>query len=142
MIEITHEHINIIKSSWRLLQRMEPLMVGDIFYGKLFSDVPSMQHLFRSSRMEQANKFMAMMDAIVARMDELDKLTFGIQQLAVRHIHYGVKREHYQPVGAALLWTLEQTLGPDWNEEVAEAWTSCYTILVELMVNPVYSIKE
>jgi hemoglobin-like flavoprotein len=31
--------------------------------------------------------------------------------LAKRHVDYGVKAADYTPVGAALLWTLEQGLG-------------------------------
>jgi hemoglobin-like flavoprotein len=57
-----------------------------------------------------------------------------VTKLAKRHVKYGVTPQQYQPVGAALLWTLEKGLGTNWNEELAEAWTLCYTTLSEAMI--------
>jgi hemoglobin-like flavoprotein len=54
--------------------------------------------------------------------------------LAQRHVKYGVEPKHYEPVGAALLWTLEKGLGTNWNEEVKEAWTLCYVTLSGAMI--------
>ena len=66
------------------------------------------------------------------------ELTEDIKQLAIRHVAYGVKITHYKFVGEALLWTLEQGLGKDWNEEVESAWTACYTTLSETMIKAAY----
>jgi nitric oxide dioxygenase len=38
-------------------------------------------------------------------------------------------------VGQALLWTLEQGLGPSWTPEVAVAWIGAYTTLSEFMIS-------
>ncbi len=43
--------------------------------------------------------------------------------------------EQYAPVGAALLWTLEKGLGPDFTPEVKAAWTETYTALAGVMSN-------
>ena len=51
-----------------------------------------------------------------------------------RQVSYGAKPKHYDPVDKALLWTLEKGLGKDWKPEVAAAWTKCYTILVDAML--------
>ena len=42
---------------------------------------------------------------------------------------------HYAPVGAALLWTLEKGLGPDFTPEVKAAWTDTYTALAGVMTD-------
>ena len=39
------------------------------------------------------------------------------------------------PVGAALLWTLEKGLGPDFTPETRAAWTEAYTALAGVMTN-------
>jgi hemoglobin-like flavoprotein len=44
-----------------------------------------------------------------------------------------VQDSHYDTVGAALLWTLEQGLGAAFTAEVREAWTETYTILATVM---------
>jgi len=41
--------------------------------------------------------------------------------------------EHYDTVGAALLWTLENGLGQAWTPEVAAAWTELYELLSGIM---------
>ena len=36
-------------------------------------------------------------------------------------------------MGGALLWTLEQGLGPDFTPDVKAAWTTVYTVLATTM---------
>ncbi len=40
---------------------------------------------------------------------------------------------HYDSVGAALLWTLEQGLGDAWTAEVKAAWAAAYALLAGVM---------
>jgi hemoglobin-like flavoprotein len=40
---------------------------------------------------------------------------------------------HYDTVGAALIWTLEQGLGDDFTPEVQAAWLDVYTVLADTM---------
>jgi hemoglobin-like flavoprotein len=53
--------------------------------------------------------------------------------LGQRHKGYGMAAAHYAPVGAALLWTLEKGLGPDFTPEVKAAWNETYTALAGVM---------
>ena len=53
--------------------------------------------------------------------------------LGRRHAHYGVTDSHYDTVGAALVWTLEQGLGSDWTPEVKAAWHGAYSVLAGVM---------
>ena len=52
-----------------------------------------------------------------------------------RHVSYGVKAEHYDIVGATLLWTLEQGLGDNFTDEVKEAWTIAYGLIAGTMID-------
>jgi nitric oxide dioxygenase len=45
-----------------------------------------------------------------------------------------VAAEHYAPVGAALIWTLEQGLGDAFTAETREAWIAAYTLLSGVMI--------
>ena len=56
-----------------------------------------------------------------------------VETLGRRHRGYGVTAQHYESVGAALLWTLEQGLGKAWTPEAAEAWTQLYGLLSAVM---------
>jgi len=58
-----------------------------------------------------------------------------VKELGKRHKGYGVTEDQYAPVGAALLWTLEKGLGPDWTPELQAAWMETYTALAGVMAN-------
>lgn len=75
-----------------------------------------------------------MLSMIVGRLNNLEELTEDISEMAKRHAGYGVKPEHYKIAGDALLWTLHQGLGPDWDDEVKEAWANCYQMLASTMI--------
>jgi nitric oxide dioxygenase len=53
-----------------------------------------------------------------------------------------VRRDHYRPVGLALLWTLERSLGPQWTPDLAAAWTAAYTTLSDYMIGEAYGRSE
>ena len=132
---MTAEQIALVKKTWKIFREMDPVLIGDVFYSKLFIDVPHVKQLFRIPRPEQSKKLIEMLSAIVGRLDRLDELTEDIRQLATRHVGYGVRAEDYKAVGRALIWTLQQGLGSDWDDDVAAAWTCCYKILSDTMIN-------
>jgi hemoglobin-like flavoprotein len=132
---MTAEQTILIKKTWKMFRSIDPALVGDAFYSKLFSDTPALRKMFPKNMNEQYRKLMDMLSTVVARLDNLNELTDDIAAMAQRHVQYGVRPAHYKLVGKALLWTLEQGLGNDWTEEVKEAWITCYTILSETMIN-------
>jgi len=131
---MTDEQIALVKRTWKIFREIDPALIGDVFYSKLFIEVPQVKHLFKTSRDIQSKKLVEMLSTIVGRLDRLDELTEDIKQLALRHVDYGVKVTHYREVGAALLWMLQQGLGADWNKEVEAAWGACYETLASTMI--------
>ena len=131
---MTQQEIQLIKSSWILLQKMDPVLIGDAFYSKLFLEAPQIRTLFKSSRLEQAHKLISTLSVMVHQLEKSDHLTHAVEQLAIRHVHYGVKPEHYGLIGDTLLWTLEKLLKDNWNDDLHQAWTTCYKILSETMI--------
>ena len=131
---MTNNQINLVKKTWMIFQKIDPVLVGDVFYEKLFTDRPSFRLMFKKSKQEQSKKLVEMLNYIVSHLDALDGVGHEIRELAVRHTQYGVEPTHYQSLGTALLWTLQQGLGSDWNEEVKEAWSSCYCMLSDAMI--------
>jgi hemoglobin-like flavoprotein len=57
----------------------------------------------------------------------------AVKELGLRHVGYGVKDEHYDTVGSALLWTLGQGLGDEFTTELEDAWTKVYQLLAGTM---------
>jgi nitric oxide dioxygenase len=108
---------------------------AELFYGRLFEIAPQVKPMFKSDITEQGAKLMKMIGMAVNSLTNLDALVPVVENLAVGHVAYGVKDEHYAIVGEALIWTLEQGLGDAFTEEVKEAWLAVYTVLSTTMIN-------
>jgi len=100
-----------------------------MFYQRLFLLDPALTRLFPGDMKEQGRRLMQMIALAVRGLDRLDTLVAVVEELGRRHADYGVRPEHYESVGAALLWTLEQVLGAGFTTEVREAWTVVYGVL-------------
>ena len=131
---MTKKQILLVQQSWKIFRAISPEFLGDVFYSKLFVELPLVKKLFVHSMVPQYQKLIDMLSLIVGRLDQLEILTEDIRQMAKRHVTYGVKRSHYKAVGEALLWTLEQGLGVDWSEELKEAWSLCYGAIAGQMM--------
>ncbi len=104
-----------------------------IFYDRLFDIAPPMRELFKGDLAEQKRKLMATIKVAVAGLDDPERLVPVVQDLGRRHKDYGVKDADYGTVGDALLWTLEQGLGPAFTPDVRAAWTAVYMLLAGVM---------
>jgi hemoglobin-like flavoprotein len=129
---MTPNDIELVQKSWK---QVTPIAgtAAELFYGRLFSLDPALQSLFKGDMKEQGRKLMSMIGVAVAGLSRLDVIVPAVQDLGRRHAKYGVKAQHYETVGAALLWTLGQGLGEKFTPEVREAWTKTYGILAATM---------
>ena len=84
---------------------------------------------------EQGRKLMTMIRVAVANLDRLDEIVPAVEALGERHARYGVENSHYETVGTALIWTLEQGLGEDFTPETRQAWVEVYGVLTSVMQN-------
>jgi len=109
-----------------------------IFYNRLFEVAPSVKVMFPEDMTEQRRKLMATLAVVVKGLSDLPSILPAASALAIRHVSYGARREHYPVVGAALLYTLEKGLGEAWTPEVADAWTAAYGALSGFMMSEAY----
>ncbi len=109
-----------------------------LFYDRLFEIAPDVKPLFRGDMKEQGKKLMGTLAVVVGGLTRLETILPAASGLAKKHVAYGVDATHYAPVGAALLWTLEKGLGPDWTPELAAAWTTAYATLSGYMISEAY----
>ena len=114
---------------------MDPIrdQAAALFYGRLFELDPSLRPLFKGDMAEQGRKLMNMLATAAMGLDRLDGIVGEVQALGRRHVAYGVQDAHYDTVGAALLWTLEQGLGDAFTPQVKAAWAEAYTLLAGTM---------
>ena len=134
---MTPTDIGLVQSSFA---KVAPLAdeAGTIFYQRFFEIAPEVKPLFRGDMDEQGRMFMSMLTVAVNGLGAFDSLAPALRDLAVRHAGLGVKAEHYAPLGAALIWVMEQNLGEDFTEEVRNAWISVYGALSQVMIEAAY----
>lgn len=139
---MTANEIHLVKYSWSVVERIDPVVAGGIFYKRLFESAPYLKPMFSESIPVQSKKLMTMISYVINRLDKLDTILEDIKNLARRHVKYGVQKEHYELVGAALLWTLEQALAALWTNEVKQAWANCYGLLSSAMLQATVEAPE
>ena len=129
---MTPDQIKLVQQSWT---RVHPIAdtAAALFYQKLFELDPALRSMFKRDMKEQGQLLMQMIAVAVKSLSNLEKLVPAVEALGRRHCGYGVTAQHYATVGEALLWTLEQGLGDDFNAEVREAWTLTYLTLASTM---------
>ena len=131
---MTNKQIDLVKSSWAIVATIDPVTVGGLFYNRLFEIAPQLKSMFRNPVPEQSKKLLAMINYVISKLDKLEDILDEVAKLAKRHVKYGVREEHYEIVGGALLWTLEQALANLFTNEVKQAWVNCYNLLASAML--------
>jgi hemoglobin-like flavoprotein len=112
-----------------------------LFYDRLFELDPTVRPLFADDLTEQGRKLMATLKVAVNGLTKLETIIPAVQALGARHQALGIEDQHYDTVGAALLWTLEQSLGDAFTAEVKEAWAATYTLVAGVMKDAARQIE-
>jgi len=133
-MSLTQNQITLIQQSFA---KVEPIAdkAAEIFYAKLFELDPYLKPLFKGSMVNQGSKLMQTLKVAVAGLDNLSAIVPVLENLAARHVDYGVRPQDYITVGNALLYTLETGLGDAYTSDVSEAWTDLYTLITQVMTN-------
>ena len=134
---MTSDQIDLVQSSFA---KVVPIAdaAAELFYGRLFEIAPEVKPLFRNDMREQGRKLMTTLGVVVGSLKNLEAVLPAAKALAVKHVGYGVTAAHYEPVGAALIWTLEKGLGEDFTLETKNAWISTYVALSGVMIAEAY----
>jgi len=108
---------------------------ADLFYDRLFELAPEVRPMFAQDLSAQKKKLIDTLAYAVDSLSQPDKLGPELVALGERHADYGTKVEHFTPVGAAMLWALEQVLGEAFTPAVADAWETVYGELSNAMID-------
>lgn len=137
---LTQKDKDDVQRSWAQASDKKAIEdMGTIFYKQLFTLNPDLLELFSfkdEPNMYESNKLRVQgsrvfrsVAAACSMVNDVDKLVPKLQVLGRAHVGMGVLPAHFPTVGAALLHTLEVTLGNDWNPSLKKSWTKVYGII-------------
>lgn len=114
-------------------------LLASRFYDRLFEIDPSTKPMFRHDMAEQRKKLLQTLAVVVHSLDDLGAIVPAIQSLGKRHVAYGVTVEHWNSVGSALLWALEDAFGEAFTPEVRDAWATAYGVIAQTAIDAAYT---
>lgn len=129
---MTPEQVKIIKLTFAQVMNRKD-QVGRMFYDRLFVIAPETRPMFKGDMEAQSRKLMDTLALGIGMLRDMPTLVSTLEALAQRHNAYGVRDAHYDAVGEALLWTLEQELGQAFTPEARVAWTALYGAMAQIM---------
>src|SRR4051794_8971406 len=102
---MTPREVDLGQSSYRSVLPISD-STAQLFYARLLALNPDLKPMFKTDLREQGRKLMYTLGAAVAYSWQLQSVVPALEALAQRHVGYGVKPEHYEAVGDALMWAL------------------------------------
>jgi nitric oxide dioxygenase len=130
---MTPDQVNLVELSFVKVKLISE-QASALFYDRLFETKPELRPLFKGDMKEQGRLLMVTLATAVALLKRPIELEKAVEDLGVRHARYNVQTEHFEPVGEALIWTLEKGLGPEFTPEVKAAWIAMYGIVSMTMM--------
>jgi hemoglobin-like flavoprotein len=132
-------------ASWTtaVANNKEPIAetAADIFYDRLFEIAPSVRSMFPAEMSDQKGKLMQTLAVAVTNLHQVETIVPTVQELGKRHVGYGVKDEHYDVVGDALIYTLGKGLGDEFTPDVEEAWVETFRLVAGVMKDAAATVE-
>jgi serine/threonine protein kinase/pimeloyl-ACP methyl ester carboxylesterase/truncated hemoglobin YjbI len=101
-------------------------------YERLFADHPELRPLFPAEMAAQRRKLFGALAAVVDNLHHPERLLPLLEDLGRRHAAYGVRPEHFDAVGAALLGAIGD-LDAQLDEPARAAWGRAYAKIAQVM---------
>jgi methyl-accepting chemotaxis protein len=137
---MTPQQIELVKTTFAKAAAQQPSL-GIRLYGRLFQARPDLIELFRGDRTHQAHSVVQMLDTIVGCLGVQDRVVPLVFELGRRHASYGVRPEHYQVFGDALLGALRDALPGEFTAPEQAAWQAAFSFMAEIMQEAAPAIR-
>ena len=105
----------------------------DLLFDRLFELAPEIRSLLPDNLGEHKGTLITVFETIISQLDDPDKLIPQLEEYGRAYGGYGLSDADYDPIGSALLWTLEQGLEDAFTPDVKAAWISVYEVVSGIM---------
>jgi hemoglobin-like flavoprotein len=106
---------------------------ADLFYTKLFQIDPALRPVFAPQLDDRGRRLMQMVEAAAGALDQPSTLAPALAGLGSRQVASTAGDRRYETVGAALLLTFRQGLGPAFTPEARQAWIELFDCIDGMM---------
>lgn len=110
--------------------------IAEATYARLAADSEARAEISEATmrRARHPEQFDGEMMALALHIDQLDRVSNVLDQIARRHVQDGFKPEHYRHVEKALLPAIRDVLGDAATDEVLNAWGEAYWFLADVLI--------
>jgi hemoglobin-like flavoprotein len=126
------KQLELVRSTFSSLEKRSGIAALS-FYQELFTLDPSLRALFHTDIEAQGQKLMTALRFIVDTLESPQEIRPMLESLGRRHVTYGVREEHYETVGIALLNMLQRVLGAGFSAKARDAWREAYGHVAKVM---------
>lgn len=133
---LTADTLATIKSTAPLLAE-QGKAITDLFYSKLFSQHPELQHIFNMANQAHGEQSRALAESVflyATHIDALQNLGPMVSRIAHKHASLQVAPEHYPIVGKYLLEAIQDHLALPSDHPVLGAWAEAYAQLAGIFI--------
>eukprot|EP00795_Rhopilema_esculentum_P003391 gene3391-1745_t len=142
-----NKEVEIIQNNWQVVEQ-DLQGNGLLLFRRLFKEHPDVRTKFYfavennlelDAIMEDdrlARHAKGVMDTIsfaVSSLHDLPSLVPILKHLGAAHAKFQLQEEHFQAVGGALIWTLENAIGGAFDESSKNAWLTLFGVVAENM---------
>ena len=109
---------------------------GEYFYAALFERHPPLKEFFQGADMKQQSVLLTMQLTVIGQCHSgtLPAVDAYLQNLGIAHKRRGIPIEAYQGFRDVLLETLEQFLGPLWEDDLSSQWSDAINAASQKML--------
>ncbi len=125
---ITSEESQLVLTSFAKILPAADQAV-DLLFDRLFELAPEIKSLLPEDVGEHKGTLVTVFETIISQLDDPDKLIPQLEEYGRAYGGYGLSDADYDPIGSALLWTLEQGLEGSFTPDVKAAWISVYEVV-------------
>ncbi len=136
-MDLAQNEIDLISRTIEAVAADKPA-AAQIFYKHLFERKPDLRSMFIVDMQTQGEKLTSTLEVLAAQVGQEELYLEAVKDLALRHLAYGVRPEHYSDAGAALQFMLREMLGDQYTKDVAAVWDKVYSSLSQKMIEIAY----
>lgn len=127
------KQIELIRESFDWLKQ-NPERRSMEFYKAFFSRAPKLKTMFREDLEGQGMRFLSTLSAIVVYLDRPDEMSGRLADLGQSHRAMGVKAADFEPMGQALIDTLERAMEGNFTPEMRTAWEAGFDTISDSLM--------